>query len=207
MVNPQESLYSSLTWSDNDSVITIVLKPWKWSDGAPITARDFTFVYNLLKANYNDWEDYDPGLFPADVTKVATPNAHTVVIHLNRSYNPSFYTDDVLSEVPLLPQHAWDKTSLTGTVGNYDETTAGADGGVELPAEAGLGHRHLRHQPDVAGGGRAVEAGAVPERRLLRLGAEQELLRPRQAAPFQGHLHSRSPPTPPRWTRCAREPA
>jgi peptide/nickel transport system substrate-binding protein len=127
VVNPQESLYSSLTWSDNDSVITIVLKPWRWSDGVPITARDFTFVYNLLKANYNDWEDFDPGLFPADVTKVATPNVHTVVIYLNRSYNPAFYTDDVLDEVPLLPQHAWDKTSLAGKVGNYDETTAGAD--------------------------------------------------------------------------------
>jgi peptide/nickel transport system substrate-binding protein len=127
VVNPQESLYSSLTWSDNDSVITIVLKPWKWSDGAPITARDFTFVYNLLKANYNDWDDYDPGLFPADVTKVTTPNVHTVVIDLKRSYNPAFYTDDVLTEVPLLPQHAWDKTSLTGTVGNYDESTKGAD--------------------------------------------------------------------------------
>src|ERR1700733_4637369 len=127
VVNPQESLYSSMTWSDNDSVITIVLKPWKWSDGAPITSRDFTFVYNLLKANYNDWGDYDPGLFPADVTKVTTPNVHTVVIDLTRSYNPAFYTDDVLSEVPLLPQHAWDKTSLTGTVGNYDQTTKGAD--------------------------------------------------------------------------------
>jgi peptide/nickel transport system substrate-binding protein len=127
VVNPQESLYSSMTWSDNDSVITMVLKPWKWSDGVPITARDFTFVYNLLKANYNDWDDYDPGLFPADVTKVTTPNVHTVVIDLKRSYNPAFYTDDVLTEVPLLPQHAWDKTSLTGNVGNYDETTKGAD--------------------------------------------------------------------------------
>jgi peptide/nickel transport system substrate-binding protein len=126
VVSPQESLYSSLTWSDNDSVITIVLKPWKWSDGAPITARDFVFVYNLLQANYNDWEEYDPGQFPADVTKVETPNTSTVVIHLNRSVNPEFYVDDVLVWVPLLPQHAWDKTSLTGTVGNYDETTAGA---------------------------------------------------------------------------------
>jgi peptide/nickel transport system substrate-binding protein len=126
VVNPQESLYSSLTWSDHDSVITIVLKPWKWSDGVPVTARDFTFVYNLLKAEYNDWEDYIPGLFPADVTKVVTPNSRTIVIDLSRSYNPDFYTDDVLYYVPLLPQHAWDKTSLTGPVGNYDETTAGA---------------------------------------------------------------------------------
>jgi peptide/nickel transport system substrate-binding protein len=126
VINPQESLYSSLTWSDNDSVITIVLKPWKWSDGVPVTARDFTFVYNLLKANYNDWEDFIPGLFPADVTSVATPNSRTIVITLDRSYNPAFYTDNVLYYVPLLPQHAWDKTSAAGAVGNYDETTAGA---------------------------------------------------------------------------------
>jgi peptide/nickel transport system substrate-binding protein len=126
VVNTKESLYSSLTWSDNNSVITIKLKPWKWSDGAPITSRDFTFVYNLLKANYNDWIDYLPGLFPADVTKVETPDTHTVVIHLNRSYNPDFYVDDVLYYVPLLPQHAWDKTSLTGAVGNDDQTTSGA---------------------------------------------------------------------------------
>jgi len=125
-VNPQESLYSSLTYSPNGRVITIVLKPWNWSDGVPITSRDFTFVYNLLKANYSDWLGYVQGLFPTDVTKVVTPNAHTVVLDLTRSYNSAFYTDDVLAEIPLLPQHAWDKTSLTGKVGNYDETTAGA---------------------------------------------------------------------------------
>lgn len=124
--NPQESLYSSLTWSNNDKVITIALKPWKWSDGAPITARDFIFVYNLLKANYNDWFDYVQGLFPVDVTKVSTPNQHTVVLDLSRSYNPTFYTDDVLATIPLLPQHAWDKTSMTGKVGNYDESASGA---------------------------------------------------------------------------------
>jgi peptide/nickel transport system substrate-binding protein len=125
-VNPQESLYSSLKYSDNDTVVTIDLKPWKWSDGVPITSRDFTFTYNLLKANYANWIDYTQGLFPTDVKKVAAPNAHTVVLDLTRSYNPSFYTDDVLAEVPLMPQHAWDKTSATGKAGNYDETTAGA---------------------------------------------------------------------------------
>jgi peptide/nickel transport system substrate-binding protein len=125
-VNTQESLYQSLTWSDNNSVVTIVLKPWKWSDGAPITSRDFTFVYNLLKYNYNNWLGYIPGLFPTDVKQVLTPNQHTVVLDLTRSYNPTFYTDDVLSTIMLLPQHAWDRTSQTGKVGNYDETAKGA---------------------------------------------------------------------------------
>jgi peptide/nickel transport system substrate-binding protein len=126
IVNPQESLFSSLTYSHNNSVITIVLKPWKWSDGVPITSRDFTFTYNLLKANYENWIDYTTGLFPVDVSSVQATNTHTVVIHLTRSYNPTFYTDDVLSQIALIPQHAWDKTSVTGKVGNYDETTAGA---------------------------------------------------------------------------------
>jgi peptide/nickel transport system substrate-binding protein len=126
VVNPQESLFSSLKYSDNDKVITIVLKPWKWSDGVPITSRDFTFVYNLLKWNYNDWFNYVAGLFPVDVSKVSTPNAHTVVIDLTKSYNPTFYTDNVLATIPLLPQHAWDKTSATGKVGNYDQTETGA---------------------------------------------------------------------------------
>ena len=125
-VNPQESLFSSLKYSDGDKVLTIVLKPWKWSDGVPITSRDFTFTYNLLKVEYSDWIDYVPGGFPTDVTRVLTPNAHTVVLDLDRSYNPNFYTEDVLYTVPLMPQHVWDKTSATGKVGNYDESTAGA---------------------------------------------------------------------------------
>ena len=49
VVNPQESLFTSMTWSDGDKTVTIGLKHWNWSDGQPITSRDFTFVYNLLR--------------------------------------------------------------------------------------------------------------------------------------------------------------
>jgi peptide/nickel transport system substrate-binding protein len=125
-INSQESLFSSITYGDGNKQVTIVLKPWVWSDGTPITSRDFTFAYNLLKANVPNWNLYTPGLFPTDVAKVSTPNSHTVVLDLTRSYNPTFYTEDVLSTVELLPQHAWDKTSLTGPVKNYDQTAAGA---------------------------------------------------------------------------------
>jgi peptide/nickel transport system substrate-binding protein len=126
IANPQESPASSITYSNSDKTITIVLKPWKWSDGVPVTSRDFSFVYNLLKANRANWSSYVQGLFPDNVASVTTPNASTAVINLDRSYNPAFYSDDVLSLIPLLPQHAWDKTSMTGKVANYDETTAGA---------------------------------------------------------------------------------
>jgi peptide/nickel transport system substrate-binding protein len=125
VVNPQESLYSSLSYSNDDKTVTIKLKPWKWSDGTPITSRDFSFVFNLLKANWSNWNAY-VGLFPTDVASVQTPGTSTVVLNLTRSYNPDFFTDDVLSAIPLLPQHAWDKESVTGKVGNYDKTASGA---------------------------------------------------------------------------------
>jgi peptide/nickel transport system substrate-binding protein len=126
VVNAQNSLYSSIAYSDGDKKVTIDLKHWSWSDGVPITSRDFTFVYNLLKASVPNWFLYVPGLFPDDVASVSTPGPHTVVLNLTHSYNPTFYTEDVLSSIQLLPQHAWDKTSASGKVGNYDETTAGA---------------------------------------------------------------------------------
>ena len=126
VVNPQEGLTSSITYGDGDKQVTLDLKDWNWSDGQPITSRDFTFVYNLIKANASNWSGYIAGLFPDDVSSVSAPDAHTVVLNLTKAYNPSFFTDDVLSTIPLVPQHAWDKTSVSGAVGNADETTAGA---------------------------------------------------------------------------------
>ncbi|WP_160311097.1 ABC transporter substrate-binding protein [Streptacidiphilus anmyonensis] len=126
VVNKEKSLFSSLVYSNGDKRITITLKSWNWSDGQPVTSRDFTFVYNLLKANASNWNAHLVGLFPEDVTSVSTPDAHTVVLDLTQAYNPDFYTDDVLSTIPLVPQHAWDKTSATGAVGDYDTTAAGA---------------------------------------------------------------------------------
>jgi peptide/nickel transport system substrate-binding protein len=129
IVNTKESLFSSITYSNGNKTATMVLKPWKWSDGQPITSRDFTFVYNLLKpkADYTNWNGYLPGEFPVDVASVSAPDTHTVVINFSQPTSPDFFTDDVLVNVSLLPQHAWDKTSASSPVGDYDTTAAGAE--------------------------------------------------------------------------------
>jgi peptide/nickel transport system substrate-binding protein len=126
IVNPQESLYSSLSFGNGNKTVTMTLKSWEWSDGAPITTRDLTFTYNLLKANYQNWNGYIPGTFPTDVSSVAATSAHTVVISLTQPTSPDFFAGDVLNNVQLVPQHAWDKESASGAVGNYDQTPAGA---------------------------------------------------------------------------------
>ena len=105
-----------------------------------------------------------------------------MVLNLTRSYNPTFYTDDVLSTIPLLPQHAWDKTSVTGKVGNYDETTAGAKAVYNFLQKEGGQMSTFATNPlwKVVDGPWALSAFA--EQRLLQLRAEQALLRPGQAA-------------------------
>ena len=125
-VDPAKSLYSSLKFSNGNKTVSMVLKSWKWSDGASITSRDFTFTYNLLKANYKNWINYIPGTFPTDVSSVSVSGQHSVVINLTAPTSPAFFADDVLNNVPLIPQHAWDKNSASGPVGNYDQTPSGA---------------------------------------------------------------------------------
>src|ERR1700759_1448408 len=125
-VDPAKSLYSSLKFSNGNKTVTMVLKSWKWSDGQPITARDFTFTYNLLKVNYQNWINYIPGTFPTDVKSVRTSGQHTVVMTLTAPTSPAFFADDGLNNVSLMPQHAWDKESAPGAVGNDDQTTSGS---------------------------------------------------------------------------------
>jgi peptide/nickel transport system substrate-binding protein len=56
---------------------------------------------------------------------VAT-NAKTLVLTLDQSYSPTWFTYNELSQITPIPQQAWDETSAAGPIGNYDETTAGA---------------------------------------------------------------------------------
>ncbi len=126
-INQSLSLANPPVYSDNDRTVTITLKSGiKWSDGQPITSRDVEFWINLLKANKGDYGPYVPGAFPDNVTSADYPNASTVVLHLNASYSPAYFTGTGLSEITPMPQHVWDKTSASGAVGNYDTTTAGA---------------------------------------------------------------------------------
>ncbi len=109
-----------------DRVVTIRLKHVRWSDGRAVTARDVTFWINLLRANKQDWGEYAPGYFPDDVASVTTTSTTTVVLHLTASVNPTWFTLNELSQIVPIPQQAWDKTSASGPVGNFDDTASGA---------------------------------------------------------------------------------
>jgi len=126
VVDPALSLAALPVYSDNDSVVTIHLGNYTWSDGQPVTTRDVAFWINLLRANKTDFAAYIPGEFPDNLKSYKIVNSKTIVLTLTGSYNPTWFTYDQLSQITPLPAQAWDKTSATGAVGNYDTTPAGA---------------------------------------------------------------------------------
>ncbi len=127
--SPQHSLAAAPKFSTNaagDTVATITLKTWQWSDGQPLTTRDVEFWMNLVKAEKANWAPYIPGRFPDNVKSVAYPSARTFVVTFNAHYNSQWLLGNELTQITPIPQHAWDKESAGGPIGNYDRTPAGA---------------------------------------------------------------------------------
>ncbi len=127
-VNPALSLADPPQFSvrGGHTVVTITLKSLNWSDGQPITSRDVQFWMNLVKANVGDWYAEVPGAFPYNVVGQDYLNAHTFSLTFNGVYNDYWLLYNELLQVTPIPQHAWDRTSAGGAVGNYDQTPAGA---------------------------------------------------------------------------------
>src|SRR5215469_13353834 len=89
---PAESQAYPPTYSDGNKTVTVRLKSYRWSTGAPVTSRDVVFAFNLLKANKTSWANYVPGELPDNVTSVSAPNQSTVVFKLSHSVNSTWFT-------------------------------------------------------------------------------------------------------------------
>jgi peptide/nickel transport system substrate-binding protein len=125
------SIGNAPAYSDGNRLVTITLKHYAWSDGETVSARDVGFWINLVKANKADWASYVPGGFPDNVTSWQALSPTKIQLHLNASYNPTWFTYNELSQITPLPI-AWDRTSLTAKAPSPaapnlpDSTAAGA---------------------------------------------------------------------------------
>jgi peptide/nickel transport system substrate-binding protein len=126
-VNTSESLADppSVTTSGGKTTATIQLKPYRWSDGTPVTTRDVEFWINLLKADKAQFWGYTPGEFPDNLTSLSILSPSRFTLTFDHPYSAEWLYNELDQIIPL-PQHAWDKESPGGTVGNYDTTPAGA---------------------------------------------------------------------------------
>jgi len=113
-------------FSDGGRVVTITMKHYLWSDGAPVTARDVQFAFDLTRAVGPLWEGYVAGGYPANVRSFTVLGTYSFRMDLTRAFASTWFDDNQLTDLMPLPQQAWDKTSPNGKIGNYDLTAAGA---------------------------------------------------------------------------------
>lgn len=138
VVNKGLSVAKVPAFSDNNTVVTITLKHWQWSNGDPITARDIIFWMNLVSAVTDpnapaigsssapgpSWAGAVPGAFPENIVSYHQTGTYTLSMTLNKSYSPTWYLYNELSQIYPMPQSVWDELSASGPIGNYDTTAA-----------------------------------------------------------------------------------
>ncbi len=103
--------------SNGGKTFTITLNTaYKWSNGAPVTADDVLFDFDLIKAaiaeNPANYAPYAPGQFPANATfKVIGPE--TFSLTFNSVYNQGWLLWDEIGQLTPLPSTEWNVTSAT----------------------------------------------------------------------------------------------
>jgi peptide/nickel transport system substrate-binding protein len=125
-VNEPLSIGEPPVFSNDNKTVTVKLKHYMWSNGLPVTARDLVFWMNISLNEKNNDAAYVPGGWMDHVAGYSAPSPDTFVLRLNQSYNPTYLIYNGLATITPIPQAAWDKTSASGSVGNYDTTSAGA---------------------------------------------------------------------------------
>ncbi len=124
--DPALSLADAPKYTNGGRTANITLKPYDWSNGTPVTARDAEFWENLLAANKTVWSEYVPGEYPDNVTSFTVTGMRTFSVTFNAVYNQAWLLRNTLAWITPMPQANWDITSAGQTPGNYDETSAGA---------------------------------------------------------------------------------
>lgn len=126
VIDPAQSLAQPAVYSDGNTKVTVTLNSYDWSDGKPVTTRDVEFWINLFRANKATVAGYIPGEFPDNIKTFTAVNDKTFTLTLTQPYSPQWFNYNELSQITPIPQHVWDKTSSSGSVGDYDRTPAAA---------------------------------------------------------------------------------
>lgn len=120
------SAAESYEFSEDHRSITITLADLDWSDGTPVSSRDVEFWYNLVRFNSEKTGGYSAGRIPDNITAFDIVDEKTFTLTFDAVYNEEFLLANQLSLVYPMPQHAWDKTSADGEIGDFDSEEATA---------------------------------------------------------------------------------
>lgn len=108
-IDYENSEASSIDVLDNNSLFRVHLKPWRWSDGQPVTADDIVYCFEMIRqlgSSYFGWgTDGMPDLFAS----ITAPDPLTLEIHTPHPVNPEWFEELAIQTLFALPRHAWGK--------------------------------------------------------------------------------------------------
>ncbi len=119
-------LFRPLLWFDHDGAIDfadseaeaievsadrmmfrIALKPWRWSDGRPVTADDLVYGFKLIRELGAAYFNAGVGGMPGLVASVRAEAPLTLAVRTTRPVNPDWFEGLGLANLVALPRHAW----------------------------------------------------------------------------------------------------
>ena len=103
--NVKPWLASSYKWKNNNLELIFTLRrDVKWTDGAPFTAKDVAFTFNMLKA----YPQMDlNGIWTSNLESVTNEGSYTVIFKFSKPNVPEFAF--IAGLTPIVPKHIWSK--------------------------------------------------------------------------------------------------
>jgi peptide/nickel transport system substrate-binding protein len=106
------SLATKIDVSKDDTVFTVSLKPWKWSDGQPVTSADVKYTFDMIKKLGPTFLDYGIGGIPTVVKSFKLLGPEQFQITTIHPVNPDWFELAGLSILTPMPKHVWGQYSV-----------------------------------------------------------------------------------------------
>lgn len=102
-----QSVSASSTGSPPGTDFRITLKPWRWSDGLPVTADDVVFGWQMIATLGDLYAQAGTAGMPDLIETLRASGPETVDIHLRAPRAAAWFTANALPLLYALPRHAW----------------------------------------------------------------------------------------------------
>ncbi|HEY5111691.1 MAG TPA: ABC transporter substrate-binding protein [Acidimicrobiales bacterium] len=106
------SLANQPVYNKTNTAVTISMKGWKFADGQIVNAQSVKFFLNMYVVNPLGFCGYEQGLGIPDQVRSVTSAGNTVHIRFTKAVNPTWMTDNFLSQITPMPTR-WDRVSAS----------------------------------------------------------------------------------------------
>lgn len=111
-INWNQSIASSIAVSADGKQYIIHIKPWRWSNGRPVTAEDALACLKMIEEYGSRYPNAGMGGMPELIKTAAVINKDTLQITLKRSVNPTWFELNGLSQLFPVPSWRWNRYGI-----------------------------------------------------------------------------------------------